>query len=289
MPALDPASARTDDALEELVRRALAEDRVDRDRTSLAVVPEDARACGRILAREEGVLAGCALAEACFRSCDPEAELRWSVGEGGALQPDQEVLAVRGRARGLLAAERTALNFLQQLSGVASLARRLSELAAPVQVLDTRKTVPGLRDAQKAAVRAGGGRSQRRDLEEELLLKENHFALSGLSWRETVEQARRAEPDRVLGVEARSLEEAETALEAGADYVLLDNFSLPALREAVRRLRERFPRAVLEASGGYGPHNLAGLRDAGVDRVSVGALTHSAPALDLSFYLEPGG
>ncbi len=276
------------DTLEETVARALAEDAAGEDQTSLAVVPPERQARGRILARADGVLAGTAWAEAAFRHCDPGVELDWRRRDGDRVGPGDVVLECSGRARGLLAAERTALNFLQQLSGVATLTARLVAEAGPVAVLDTRKTVPGLRDAQKAAVRAGGGRSHRRDLAAALLLKENHFALSGLSFAETVARALAAVGDLEVGVEVRSVTEACTALELGAAYVLLDNFAPEELPAAVARIRERFPDAVLEASGGFGPGRLAALREAGVDRVSVGALTHSAPALDLSFLVEAG-
>lgn len=275
------------ESVEATVERALAEDAAFQDVTSLAVVPEPARARGRIVAKEDGILSGRAYAEAAFRRCDPHVDLRWQCGDGDPLEAGGAVLQCEGRARGLLAAERTALNFLQQMSGVATLAARMAAAAGELQVLDTRKTVPGLRDAQKAAVRHGGGGNQRRDLAHELLLKSNHFALSGRSYRETVRRARAAAAGKVLGVEARSEEEADTALEAGADYVLLDNFGVEDLPGIAARLKERFPAAVLEASGGFRLGSLARLRGSGIARVSVGALTHSAPALDLSFTLEP--
>ncbi|MHC4838705.1 MAG: beta/alpha barrel domain-containing protein, partial [Planctomycetota bacterium] len=159
--------------------------------------------------------------------------------------------------------------------------------AGGMAVLDTRKTVPGLRDAQKEAVVAGGGRNHRRDLEDQLLLKENHFALSGLDYAETVRQARAAAEGKVVGAEAQTLDEARLALAAGADYVLLDNFRGEELTAAVQRLRAEFPDAVLEASGGIGLAHLPQVAACGVDRVSMGALTHSVPSLDLSLLLEP--
>lgn len=283
---VEPRPSRLE-SIEAIVSRALEEDAADRDLTTRAVVPAQARARGRVVARGDGVLAGCAYASAAFRACDPGVSLEWRWGDGDRVAPGDEVLACEGDARALLAAERTALNFLQQLSGVATATARLVREAAEVPVLDTRKTVPGLRDAQRAAVRAGGGRNHRRDLADQLLLKRNHFALSGLDHRATIRRARAAAAGKALGVEARNAREALRALEEGADYVLLDNFTPGRLARAVARIRRRFPGAVLEASGGVTLRNVAKLRLAGASRVSCGAVTHSAPALDLAFCLEP--
>lgn len=272
--------------MRDVVARALAEDRAEADATSLAVVPAGARARARLFAKEAGVLAGAEYAEAAFCLCDPLVRLQWRRADGQRVQPGDLLLEATGSARGILAAERTALNFLQRLSGIATLTARAVAAAAPVRVLDTRKTGPGLRDAEKAAVRAGGGVNHRRDLEDQLLLKENHFALSGVSYEETVRRALAAATGRAVGAEARSEEEAAQALAAGATYVLLDNFTPAELPAVVARLRARFPRAVLEASGGLRPEGLGVLARSGLDRVSLGALTHSAPALDLSLLIE---
>lgn len=270
------------------VAAALAEDRAAEDASSLAVVPAEARARAVLRARSEGVLSGTAYALEAFRQCDPAADLRLHRDDGARLQPEDLVLEVEGSARALLAAERTALNLLQQLSGVATLTARAAAAAGSgLKVLDTRKTVPGLRDAQKAAVRHGGGVNQRRDLADELLLKENHFALSGQGYGETVRAAVAAAGGRVVGAEAEDLEQARAALAAGADYVLLDDFPPAALREAVEALRAEFPQAELEVSGGYTLERLPELHGLALDRVSLGALTHSAPALDLSLDLQP--
>jgi nicotinate-nucleotide pyrophosphorylase (carboxylating) len=271
----------------DVVARALAEDGAGSDATSLAVVPAGARARARLIAKEAGVLSGVAHAEAALLACDPALRLDWRRTEGQSVQPGDLVLEISGSARGILAAERTALNFLQRLSGIATLTARAVAAAAPVRVLDTRKTAPGLRDAEKAAVRAGGGQNHRRDLDDQILLKENHFALSGLNYADTVRRACAAAGGRTVGAEARTEEEALQALHAGAGYVLLDNFPLVALPGVVARLRARFPRAVLEASGGLRPATLGLLARSGLDRVSLGALTHSAPALDLSLLIEP--
>lgn len=283
METVDPRP----DALAATVARALAEDHAAADATSLAVVPAEAQAKAEVLVRADGILAGRAYAAETLRQCDPELIQEWFADDGEAVHPGQAVLQVRGAARAILAAERCLLNFLQQLSGVATATAIAVRRAGDMAVLDTRKTVPGLRDAQKEAVVAGGGRNHRRDLEDQLLLKENHFALSGLDYAETVRRARAAAAGKVVGAEAQTLDEARLALAAGADYVLLDNFRGEELTAAVQRLRAEFPDAVLEASGGIGLAQLPQVAACGVDRVSMGALTHSVPSLDLSLLLEP--
>jgi len=274
------------ESVAETVARALAEDGAFADATSAAVVPEAARARARLIAKTEGVLAGCAYAEEAFLRCDRAARLTWSARDAGRLRAGQLLLEVHGAARGLLAAERTALNFLQRLSGIATATARAVAAAGALQVLDTRKTAPGLRDAEKDAVRAGGGVNHRRDLSDQILLKENHFALSGLGYAETIRRALAAAGGRVVGAEARTVAEAEQALGAGAQYVLLDNFGAAELAAAAARLRARFPGAVLEASGGLRAESLAAFAASGLTRVSLGAITHSAPALDLSLLIE---
>ncbi len=273
--------------IQRLVAAALAEDHACADATTQAVVPASATAKASIIAREPGVLSGCQFAETAFLQCDPKLELSWFAHDGSQVTPGDKVMTCVGSATAILAAERVALNFLQQLSGVATLTAQAVSRAGTVKVLDTRKTVPGLRDAQKAAVVHGGGINQRRDLEDELLLKENHFALSGLGYAETVGKAVAAADGRVVGIEAETLEQAEMALTAGASYVLLDNFRGEELRSAIRFLHSKFPDAELEASGGFTVSQLPILADTGVDRVSMGSLTHSVSSLDLSLLLEP--
>lgn len=280
-------SAEQGERVARIVALALEEDHAAADATSLAVVPSTARAQAEILAREEGVLAGCRYAEAALWQCDPELEITWYKDDGEHLAAGDRVMSCRGQAGAILAAERTALNFLQQLSGVASLTAKAVAEAGPVMVLDTRKTLPLLRDAQKEAVVLGGGVNHRRGLEDQLLLKENHFALSGLPYAETVSQAVACAAGKKVGIEAETLEQAQQALAAGAAYVLLDNFRGEALRQITATLREDFPDAVLEASGGYTIKELSGLAAMGLDRVSMGGLTHSVPALDLSMLLQP--
>jgi nicotinate-nucleotide pyrophosphorylase (carboxylating) len=273
-------------SIEQQVRLALDEDHAWNDATSTAVVPVAAQASGRIVAKATGVLAGKAYAEAAFALCEPDGDFRWALGDGACVEPGTVVLECAGTARGLLAAERTALNFLQQLSGVATLTAQAVAVGGDLKVLDTRKTTPGLRDAQKAAVVAGGGVNHRRDLEDQILLKENHFALSGLGYGETVSKAVKDGGGKVVGAEAQDLDQATAALAAGATYVMLDNFERSTLASGIRLIRGQFPDAEIELSGGLQPSDLEQLSDWGVTRVSLGALTHSAPALDLSFLFD---
>lgn len=283
---MQPASPAAE-TLESMVRGTLEEDHAFEDATSLAVVPADARGRARIVAKAAGTIAGRAYAEAAFQLCCEDGQFDWLVQDGDSVSPGQDVLRCEASARGLLAAERTALNYLQQLSGVATLtAHAVRETGGDFQVLDTRKTVPGLRDAQKAAVLAGGGVNHRRDLSDQLLLKENHFGFSGLSYRETVRAAVESSTGKPVGAEAMDLDQAMAALEEGASYVMLDNFPSSTLAEQVALLRHAHPAAVIEVSGGLTPERLAALREAGINRVSLGALTHSAPALDFSFLFD---
>lgn len=278
-------------ALESAVRSALEEDLGSGD-LSAAVIPEAARARARLFARAPGVLAGLPALRRAFEICDRGVRVELLASEGERVSPDQEVARIEGSARALLAAERTALNFVQRLSGIATLTRRYVEAAgARVRILDTRKTSPGLRALEKYAVRVGGGENHRFGLFDEAMLKENHLALAGTPPEETVRRARTAlGPARVLHVEARDEAEALAAVRGGADVVLLDNFDprlLGALVPRLRAARAAQERPLeLEASGGVTLANVAEFAAAGVDRISVGALTHSAPALDLSLLME---
>jgi nicotinate-nucleotide pyrophosphorylase (carboxylating) len=271
----------------ELVARALLEDLGRGDVTAGAVVPEDASGRATITQKEAGVLFGLDVAGEVFRQAgghgiEPEA----SEGEWR-----DEVPAVVARAAGpahaLLAAERTALNFLCHLSGVATLTAKFVgrvELTG-ARVLDTRKTTPGMRVLEKAAVAAGGGTNHRMGLYDAILIKENHAAIAG-GVGEAVRAARKAKPDLPVEAECRDLDEVREALEAGADRLLLDNMGPVELREAVRAARGAENAPALEASGGITLANVREIAEAGVDYVSVGALTHSAPALDLSMTVD---
>lgn len=274
----------TGETLEDTVRRALAEDVGPGDVTSQATVPAGARARAVIHQRAPGVLFGLDAAELAFRLLDPDAATEREAAEGEWREPGP-VLRVEGRARALLSAERTALNFLQRLSGVATLTARCVRAVegTGARVLDTRKTTPGLRALEKAAVRAGGGTNHRAGLHDAILIKENHAALAG-GVGEAVRRARAAAPDLPLEVECRTEAEVEEALAAGAPRLLLDNMAPDELRRIAARVGGR---AELEASGGLTLETLGEIASTGVQFVSVGALTHSAPALDLSLLLEP--
>ncbi|HWF52235.1 MAG TPA: carboxylating nicotinate-nucleotide diphosphorylase [Solirubrobacteraceae bacterium] len=271
-------------ALRDTVDRALAEDVGTGDVTTTATVDSAARARALITQKAPGVVFGLAVTEAVFAALDPEVQFERLAPEG-EWREGGPVLRVEGRARALLTAERTALNFLQRLSGVATMAARyVREVdGTGAQILDTRKTTPGLRDLEKAAVAAGGARNHRAGLYDAVLIKENHIAAAG-GIGEAVRRARAAAPGLALEVEARNLDEVEEALGAQAPWILLDNMSVAELREAVLRVAGR---AELEASGGITLETLRAAAATGVDFISVGALTHSAPALDFSLILEP--
>jgi nicotinate-nucleotide pyrophosphorylase (carboxylating) len=271
--------------MQELIDRALAEDLGSGDVTSLAVVPEGATARARIDQKAEGVISGLRVAESVFRRLDPG--LRWHahVGEGewreGGL-----VAEVAGSARWILAGERVALNFLGHLSGVATLTARYAQAVegTGARILDTRKTTPTMRALEKDAVLHGGGHNHRVGLFDAMLLKENHEMLGG-GVGEATRRALAAAPEGMkVVVEVATLEELDEALDAGATSVLLDNMSLDQLRAAVAKAKGR---AETEASGGVNLQTVRAIAETGVDWISVGALTHSAPALDLSLLLEP--
>ena len=270
--------------LADVVARALAEDLGAGDVTTAATVPAEARARAVIRQKAPGVIYGLDVAEQVFRSLDPEATFDREVAEG-VWRESGEVLRLEGRARALLSGERTALNFLQRLSGVATMAARAVQAidGTTARILDTRKTTPGLRALEKAAVAAGGATNHRAGLYDAILIKENHAALAG-GVGAAVRRARAQAPDLPLEVECRDLAEVDEALDAGAPRLLLDNMSPEELRRAVAHVGGR---AELEASGGVTLQTLREVASTGVDFVSVGALTHSAPALDLSLLLTP--
>ena len=267
-----------------LVGRALAEDLGDGDVTSQATVPAGTRAVATITQKAAGVVFGLDAAEATFRALDPDVRLERLGPEARWREPPAPVLRATGDARALLGAERTALNFLQRLSGVATLTARCVRAVegTGAQILDTRKTTPGLRTLEKAAVAAGGGVNHRAGLYDMVLIKENHALLAG-GVGPAVRAAASAYPDLRLEVECSTLAEVDEALSAGATRILLDNMGPPELRAAVARVAGR---ARLEASGGIGLDTLRAHAETGVDWISIGALTHSAAALDLSLLLE---
>ena len=271
--------------LAELVARALAEDVGAGDVTSRATVRAGTRAVATITQKAPGVVFGLDAAEATFRALDPDVRLERLGPEGQWREAPAPVLRAAGDARALLGAERTALNFLQRLSGVATLTARCVDAVqgTGAQILDTRKTTPGLRTLEKAAVAAGGGVNHRAGLYDMVLIKENHAALAG-GVGAAVRAAAAAFPDLALEVECSTPAEIDEALAAGATRILLDNMRPPELRAAVAQVAGR---ARLEASGGIGLDALRAHAETGVDWISIGALTHSAPALDLSLLLDP--
>lgn len=287
------SSARWPTTADDLLRTALREDLGEAGdiTTRLAAPDRGPPSTARIRAKAEGWLSGMELAARVFELVDPSVEVEILAPDGTVVSPGQEVMIARGRAASLLEAERTALNVLQRLSGVATLAGRFAEEVAGTgaRVVDTRKTTPGYRMLEKQAVLDGGGHNHRIGLFDEVLLKENHFALAGdAGYQELVERARAELPGVRVTVEAETLEQARRAADGGAHAILLDNFDVPGLREAVAMLADHPRRAELEleASGGVTLETVRAIAETGVERISVGAMTHSVPALDLSMLLE---
>jgi nicotinate-nucleotide pyrophosphorylase (carboxylating) len=267
----------------DLVARALAEDVGQGDITTLATVPAAARARGTLLAKSACLIAGLDVAVEVFRQLEPDVSVTVWRGDGTRCAPGDVIAEVTGPARALLTGERTALNFLQRLSGVATLANRFVEAAAGrITILDTRKTTPGWRALEKYAVRAGGATNHRMGLDSGILIKDNHVRLAG-GVRQAFRLMRAAGHALPIEIEAQTLSDVDEALEAGATRVLLDNLSIDEIRDAVRRCKGR---ATTEISGGVTLDRIPELAETGADYVSVGALTHSAPAADISLELE---
>jgi nicotinate-nucleotide pyrophosphorylase (carboxylating) len=271
-----------------LIDAALAEDVGPGDFTTLWTVPAERRAEARIVAKGSGVIAGSAVAEEVFRRVDPSLEVVVDARDGTAVEPRDLAMTVRGSARSILTAERTALNFMQRLSGVASVTRRYVRAVegTGARVIDTRKTTPGMRLLEKAAVLAGGGANHRVGLHDMVMIKDNHIAAAG-GITAAVEAVRRRN-DRGLRVEVEttSLEEVREALAAGVDRIMFDNMSPELMRAAVAVVRGTSPRPETEASGGITLDTIRAYAETRVDFISVGALTHSAPSLDLSLQLR---
>ena len=267
----------------ETVTRALLEDVGTGDLTA-SLIDSSALASATIITREAGILCGMAFASEAFRQTDPACQLNWRLADGDSLSAGDELCRIQGPARALLTAERTALNFIQLLSGTATTASLYAARVAHtgVKLLDTRKTLPGLRLAQKYAVACGGCHNHRIGLFDAFLIKENHIAAAG-SISAAISTARRAATGKLIEVEVETAEELHQALEAGADRIMLDNFSLEQLREAVKTARGR---AELEASGNITDETLVSIAETGVDLISIGALTKHVRALDLSMRLD---
>lgn len=268
--------------IERQVRNALEEDIGTGDVTA-HLVPEHQQAVARVISREAAVLCGSAWFEACFRLVDARLQITWHVQEGAAVQPGQLLCEIRGNARALLTAERCALNFLQTLSAVATATRRFDEATAGTRaaIMDTRKTLPGLRLAQKYAVTVGGGKNQRIGLFDGILIKENHIAAAG--GIVPALRAAQATTGIPIQIEVESLDELQAALNAGAKLILLDNFNLEQMREAVALTAGR---AELEASGNVTLDTVRAIAETGVDRISIGSLTKNIRAVDLSMRIE---
>jgi nicotinate-nucleotide pyrophosphorylase (carboxylating) len=276
------------DEARRLIQAALDEDVGSGDWTTLWTVPEDRRAEARIVAKSPGVLAGGEVAAEVFRRVDPSLEVERSLPDGTPLEPGAVAMVVRGSARAILTAERTALNFMQRLSGVATVTRRYAAAVegTGARVIDTRKTTPGMRGMEKEAVLAGGGSNHRHGLHDMVMIKDNHIAAAGgITAAVAAVRARNTLGLRVE-VETTTLAEVEEALAAGADRIMFDNMPPALMREAVALVRAHTPAPETEASGGITLETIREAAATGVDFVSVGALTHSAPALDLSLQLR---
>ena len=283
-----------------LLRNSLTEDAARHDITSRAVVPRNNRIKTAVIVKESGILAGIELAVRVLKLQDNSLSVRTLRKDGSAIKSGQAILLVEGNARSIMAAERTALNFLGHLSGIATLTRQFVHRAKPypAAILDTRKTLPGLRLLEKYAVRMGGGKNHRLRLDDAVLIKTNH--LRAISKQQSaiskcigqaVRQARRSAPGRFIEIEVTNLRELQEALAAQPDAILLDNWSLADIRRAVRRRSHvsclLSPVSLLEASGGVTLRNVRRIAATGVDRISIGALTHSAPSLDVALRVVP--
>jgi nicotinate-nucleotide pyrophosphorylase (carboxylating) len=276
----------SESAIIALVQNALDEDAAFGDITTLATILPTRRTCATLVVRETGVISGVPLALAAFRILDERVEIRIDAEDGTALKGGETVLFLSGHARGLLAAERTALNFLQHLSGIASLTRKFVDAVKGTHaaIVDTRKTLPGWRKLDKYAVRCGGGVNHRADLASAVLIKDNHLAAVDGDIALAIKRVRDYAPAGTsIQIEVENCDQARTAVESGAESILLDNMSNDQMRECVAIAKAR---CITEASGGVRLDTVRAIAETGVDRISIGALTHSAPALNLALDFE---
>jgi len=283
---MTPAPARE---IRAAVRTALLEDVSCGDVTTSALFPKSVRARGTIVAHQAITVAGVSVARQTFHAVDASLRIIHAVKDGATVQQNRPVLVIEGDARSLLMAERVALNFLQRLSGIATLTTRFCDTVRGrhIKILDTRKTTPGLRALEKWAVTLGGGQNHRYSLGDGVLIKDNHLELAGHDVASACRLARKRAPRGMqIEVEARTLGEVRAALDGKADIILLDNMTVPAIRRAIRLIKQR---ATVEVSGGVTLANVRKIASAGPDRISIGALTHSAPAADLSMDIVPIG
>jgi len=278
-----------DSKIKHLIHLALSEDIGKRDLTSEAVVENKLFGRAIILAKQEGTLAGLPVAKLVFQMVNPAVVFNLLKQDGERIRKGEKVVLVQGKVKSILSAERTALNFLQRLSGIATLTAKYVEniKGAKAKILDTRKTTPGLRVLEKYAVKAGGGENHRMGLFDMILIKENHIkAAGGIS--DATKKARSKYRTKKIEVEVRNLSEVKETIEAEPDWIMLDNMKIQQMKKAVRMIRSTAPNIKIEASGGINLRNVRKIALTGVDFISVGALTHSAPALDLSLILiEP--
>jgi nicotinate-nucleotide pyrophosphorylase (carboxylating) len=281
MIGLDPMYVRL------MAKEALAEDVGSGDITTLLTVPQEATASAAIIAREDMVVAGLPIARAVFKMLDKNARLSDTLCDGDRAAAGQHIASVIGAARALLTGERVALNFLQRMSGIATMTARYVDLVAgtKARIVDTRKTTPGLRRLEKYAVTVGGGHNHRFGLSDGVLIKDNHIATAGGVTAAVLAAKKNAPHTLKIEVEVETLSQLEEATTAGADAVLLDNMSIETLRQAVEVAADL---VLLEASGGVNEENVREIAETGVDLISVGALTHSAPAVDISMEITPG-
>jgi nicotinate-nucleotide pyrophosphorylase (carboxylating) len=283
-----PGTVPVDDAALHLIVLALEEDRGAGDWTTRWTVPARTRVHGRIIAKADGVIAGIGVMAAVFLRMDPRVDIDVVCGDGDRVKKGDLVCTLRGPGRTILTGERVALNFLQRLSGVATMTRRFVDAidGTNTKILDTRKTTPGWRALEKAAVQAGGGTNHRAGLYDMILIKDNHIAIAG-GLREAVTRINDQNTKNLpVTVEVHSLDDLDAAIDVGATSLLLDNFDLPTLEAAVKRARKAKVRPKLEASGNMTLDRVRPVANTGVDFISVGALTHSAPALDLSLLIS---
>lgn len=275
--------------VKQLIAQAMAEDLGQGDVTTETLIPKTQQGRASIIAKARGILAGVEVAKQVFLKADPELKLAILIEDGAEVKPGDIVAKIEGRVASILKAERIALNFLQRLSGIASETSHYVQAVKglPVQITDTRKTTPGLRTLEKYAVRVGGGKNHRMHLGDGILIKDTHLAAlchQGLSIKEIVTKARqKASPKLKIEVEVKTPQEAVEAAEAGADIIMLDNIGLEDMRQAVQLIRGR---ALIEASGGITLDRVRAVAETGVDLISIGALTHSAKALDISLELD---
>ena len=279
-----------DSQTEKLIETALAEDIGRGDITSEVLIPADLQGKAYIQAKAAGIVAGTEIAARAFNKVDPLLKIEILIKDGNGVKPKDIIMTVSGNVRSILKTERTALNFLQRLSGIATMtAQYVAQVTGTHAVIsETRKTTPGLRPQEKYAVRMGGGRNHRLDLADAILIKDNHFlALKALgrSYKDIVAKAKQNAPEgKIVEAEATTVSEAIEAMEGGADIVMLDNMSIDNMRQTVAKLGSRVK---LEASGGVNLENVQAIAETGVDIISIGALTHSVKALDISLELEP--